>query len=276
MGKRAVSGIPVFQWHPGRNLRWLVLCDHASNRVPPELGDLGLGAHERGQHIAWDIGARDIARRLARHLNAPMIEHGVSRLVIDANRPAEHRSLIPDTSDGIVVPGNQGITVSERQRRLDLYHQPYHRRIDRHLQQMAAISMVPTLVSVHSFTPQLGSEREPRKWPVAVLWDKEPLLARHLIQAMARDGTPVGDNQPYDARELSGDTIDRHAVGRKLPHATFELRQDQLRTPAMRAHWARRLFAALTHATAQLRAHPDQTGSGQSSLLMTACERVLA
>lgn len=259
MAQRTSSRIPVFHWHPGADLRWLVLCDHASNRVPPELGNLGLGAYELGRHIAWDIGARDVARRLARHLRAPMIEHGVSRLVIDANRPADHRSLIPDISDGIAVPGNRSLTARERQRRLELYHQPYHRRIDRHLQQMSAISMVPTLVSVHSFTPCLGSVGEPRPWPVGVLWDKDPVLAHQLIQELARDGTLVGDNRPYDGRDLPGDTIDRHAASRKLPHATVELRQDQLGTPAMRAHWARRLFLALTRTTAPLRGHHSQT-----------------
>src|SRR5688572_12478901 len=35
----------------------IILCDHASNAVPPELGDLGLPAAEFQRHIAYDIGA---------------------------------------------------------------------------------------------------------------------------------------------------------------------------------------------------------------------------
>ncbi|HWS25344.1 MAG TPA: N-formylglutamate amidohydrolase [Xanthomonadales bacterium] len=245
---------PVFYWHPGANLHWLVLCDHASNRIPPELGDLGLSAAQLRDHIAWDVGAQDVARRLAKYLRAPMIEQGVSRLVIDANRAAGHRELIPPISDGIRVPGNQNLSEAERQRRWDRYFQPYHRRIDRHLQQLQAISLAPTLVSIHSFTPCLGSVTQPRPWPIAVLWDKDPVFASHMIRELGRDGGLVGDNQPYDGRALVGDTIDRHAASRRLRHATIELRQDQLGTPAARARWAGRLYRALMATAAQLRA----------------------
>ena len=38
----------------------LLLCDHASNRVPPPYGDLGLASSAFSRHIAYDIGARSI------------------------------------------------------------------------------------------------------------------------------------------------------------------------------------------------------------------------
>lgn len=249
-----VSRYPVFRWHPGANLHWLVLCDHASNRVPSELADLGLSAAKLRDHIAWDIGARDVALRLAQYLRAPMIEQAVSRLVIDANRPVGHPTLIPAVSDGVLVPGNQDLCARERQRRLEHYYQPYHRRIDRHLKQLQSISLAPTLVSIHSFTPCLGSVGQSRPWPIGVLWDKDRLFAQHLIRELGRDGGLVGDNQPYDGRAIPGDTVDRHAASRHLRHTTIELRQDQLGTPAMRARWAGRLYRALMATTAQLRA----------------------
>ncbi len=34
----------------------VILCDHASNAIPPEYGDLGLPPTELARHIAWDIG----------------------------------------------------------------------------------------------------------------------------------------------------------------------------------------------------------------------------
>ncbi len=247
--------LPVYRWHHGANLHWLVLCDHASNRIPAELGDLGLSAAQLRDHIAWDVGARDVARRLAACLQAPMIEQGVSRLVIDANRAAGHRELIPPVSDGVSVPGNQSLSQVERERRWEAYHQPYHRRIDRHLRQLKAISLAPTLVSIHSFTPCLGSVAKPRPWPIGVLWDKDPVFGKHLIHELARDIDLVGDNQPYDGRALVGDTMDCHAASRGLRHTTIELRQDQLGTPAMRARWATRLFRALMATAAQMRGH---------------------
>lgn len=252
--------VPVFRWHPGANPHWLVVCDHASNRIPPEFGDLGLSAIKLLDHIAWDIGARDVARRLAIHLHAPMIEQGISRLVIDANRPADHPTLIPAISDGTAIPGNQNLGSEERQRRLTNYYQPYHRRIDRHLKQLQSISLTPTLVSIHSFTPCLGSVGQARPWPIGVLWDKDPVFASYMIRELGRDGGLVGDNQPYDGRDLPGDTVDCHAARRQLPHTTIELRQDLLGTPAARARWARRLYLALTRTATQLRSHHGQAG----------------
>ena len=53
--------------------------------------------------------------------------------MIDGNRSSDNPTLIPERSDGTVGPGNQAVGEPERQRRWQAYHQPYHRRIDRHL-----------------------------------------------------------------------------------------------------------------------------------------------
>ncbi|MDB2626847.1 hypothetical protein N9Y64_05730 [Alphaproteobacteria bacterium] len=42
---------------PSSNRRFLIICDHASNFVPPELNALGLPPEELNRHIAYDIGA---------------------------------------------------------------------------------------------------------------------------------------------------------------------------------------------------------------------------
>ena len=244
----------MYRWHPGADLQWLVLCDHASNRVPGELNELGLSAHERGRHIAWDIGAVDVARRLARFLRAPWIEHAISRLVIDGNRSSNDPTLIPEISDGTLVPGNQTLNAHERQRRWLAYHQPYHRRIDRHLNRLAAISIAPMLVSIHSFTPRMAGSAELRPWPIGVLWRNDPSLAHVLIRELGRDGTLVGDNQPYDGHLSLGHSVDLHGARRGLPHTTIELRQDLLNTPAARARWALRLQRALARVATHLRA----------------------
>ena len=242
---------PCFRFHPGANLHWLLLCDHASNRVPPELADLGLPPFELQRHIAWDIGAADVARRLAQGLRAPWIESRVSRLVVDANRRLDDPTLMPEISDGTVVPGNQGLDAAERRRRIQRYHQPYHRRIDRHLNQLTHSAIVPLVVSIHSFTPQLGSEARP--WPVGVLWRHDPAFAHHLIRELSRDGTLVGDNQPYDGHLAMGYSVDHHAIRRGLPYTMIELRQDQLGTPASRRRWALKLLHALQHTARHFR-----------------------
>jgi len=47
--------------------RWLVTCDHASNRVPDWVagGDLGIAPEDMARHIAYDIGAAGLAAALA-------------------------------------------------------------------------------------------------------------------------------------------------------------------------------------------------------------------
>lgn len=240
--RNAVRG---WRWLPGADSRWLILCDHASNRVPAPLRNLGLETAALQGHVAWDIGAADLARRLARHLRAPMIEHRVSRLVIDANRDLGDPSLMPESSDGIRVPGNQGLSEVEQRRRWTVYHQPYHRRIAAHLNQLHGIGVRPFLVSMHSFTPCLSEVGQHREWPVGVLWRDDPFFAHRLIRELGRDGLMVGDNKPYDGHDPRSYTMFQHAIRRGLPHVTIELRQDQLGQPAGRARWAATLYRAL-------------------------------
>ena len=65
--------------------RWLVTCDHASNRVPDWVGggDLGIAAEDMARHIAWDVGAAGLAQALGAALDSPVVMSDFSRLVID-------------------------------------------------------------------------------------------------------------------------------------------------------------------------------------------------
>src|SRR5580704_1137524 len=66
---------------------FFLTADHASNRIPEQLGTLGLSATDRERHIAWDIGIARVARFLSERLDACLVLQGYSRLVIDCNRP---------------------------------------------------------------------------------------------------------------------------------------------------------------------------------------------
>src|SRR3954453_12367657 len=103
----------------------LILCDHASNAVPPDLGDLGLPEAEFRRHIAYDIGAAAVTRSLARRLNAPAILTRFSRLIIDPNRGRDDPTLVMRLSDGAVVPGNAKVDEAEIQRRIERFYDPY-------------------------------------------------------------------------------------------------------------------------------------------------------
>src|SRR5919206_4377922 len=91
----------------------VLLCDHATNFIPPEYGRLGLAEPELQRHIAYDIGAAAPTRHLAARLRVRAVLSGFSRLLIDPNRGLDDPTLVMRLSDGTVVPGNARIDDSE-------------------------------------------------------------------------------------------------------------------------------------------------------------------
>ncbi|MBI2977826.1 MAG: N-formylglutamate amidohydrolase, partial [Rhodospirillales bacterium] len=103
-----------------------LLCDHASRAVPAALGKLGLGDIHFDRHIAYDIGAAEVTRRLAVTLDAPAVLAGYSRLVIDVNRPPGHPDSFPESSAGTEIPGNRSLGETARRQRVTTLFEPYH------------------------------------------------------------------------------------------------------------------------------------------------------
>ena len=67
-----------------------------------------------------------------------------------------------------------------------------------------------------------------------------------MLDALRRDPTlHVGANEPYSGRFPVGYSIPFHAARRRLPHVTFELRQDLIATPETAGAWAERLARVL-------------------------------
>lgn len=219
----------------------LLLCDHAANRVPRQLGSLGLDAAQLADHIAWDPGAAVVARRLSAHLDAPLVLSGYSRLVIDCNRPLGHPQSIAELSAGVPIPGNLGISAAERERRGETLFRPYHDAIAGLL---AERRQRPTLLlSIHSFTPVLNGQQRP--WQVGISHWRDRRLADWLIQALTRDPeVTVGDNAPYPIEARIDYTVIRCVEDFALPGVMIEIRQDEIRTPAGATRWAARLAEA--------------------------------
>ncbi|MEM6610600.1 MAG: N-formylglutamate amidohydrolase, partial [Pseudomonadota bacterium] len=96
-----ITWAPVHVFGADRPSRWLVLCDHATNVIPPFLGPNGLDLSEEEltRHIAYDIGIEGVALRLGEHLNAPVVVSNFSRLVVDPNRGEEDPTLIRQIYD---------------------------------------------------------------------------------------------------------------------------------------------------------------------------------
>ena len=221
----------------------LILCDHASNAMPAEYGDLGMPASELQRHIAYDIGAAAMTRAMARELGAPALLTSFSRLLIDPNRGRDDPTLVMRLSDGAIVPGNARVDDAEIDLRIKRFYDPYDRAIQAALDRFEAAGVTPAIVSNHSFTPVWKGA--PRPWHVGILWDADPRIAIPCIDALKREGDlVVGDNEPYDGA-LVGDTIDRHATTRGLANLLTEVRQDLIGNEADASAWGGRLARIL-------------------------------
>ena len=219
----------------------VLVCDHAANRVPRRLGSLGLSAVQLADHIGWDPGAADVARRLSALLDAPLVLSGYSRLVIDCNRPLRSTELIAEQSDGVPVPGNRGLSPLARESRITALYRPYHDAIGRLLD--GRTRRPGLLLSIHSFTPVLNDR--PRPWHVGVSHWRDRRLAALMLGVLAHSGEfTVGDNAPYPIDAEVDYTIPVHGEGRGLPSVMIEIRQDGIRTAAGAAAWAARLADA--------------------------------
>ena len=224
----------------------LILCDHARNAFPPGYGTLGLPESALARHIAYDIGAAALTRRLAALLRAPALLSTFSRLLIDPNRGADDPTLVMRYSDGAIVPGNARIDAAEIERRTERFWRPYRDAIQATTEAMLATGETPALVSIHSFTPFWRGVARP--WKVGVLWDADPRLPGALLKALAEDGLApeeIGDNEPYDGG-LQGDTLDAVATARGLSNVLIEVRQDLIATMPEAEAWADRLARLLT------------------------------
>jgi predicted N-formylglutamate amidohydrolase len=222
----------------------LLVCDHASRAFPRALQRLGLDELPSWQHIAWDIGAGELARGLAHALEAPAVLAGYSRLVVDCNRAPGDAEAFRIESDGWAIPGNQQLSDDERRVRLASFFDPYHEAVAAMLAGFRSRGVVPLLIAVHSFSPTLAGQQRP--WHAGVLWNRDEGNAQRLLTALrAQPGLVIGDNEPYSGKHPANFTIDHHANENGLPHVCIEVRQDLLGSPAGIERWVRLLARIL-------------------------------
>ena len=226
-----------------RNSRWLLTCDHASNRVPEWIngGDLGICAEDMSRHIAYDVGAAGVTEALAEVMDAPAVLSRFSRLVIDPNRGEDDPTLLMRLYDGTIIPANRNADRDDLELRLNRLYRPYHAAYAA----LAAAREDRVICAVHSFTPQLRG-RPPRPWQIGLLHSHlDTRLAELLIDRLRQEtDLCVGDNEPYNGH-LPGDAIDRHALKAGRPNVLIEIRNDLIQTPEDQQAWAQRLAPIL-------------------------------
>lgn len=228
----------------------MILCDHASKHIPPELDDLGLPAAELARHIAWDIGAAGVAEALSEILDAPAVLSPVSRLVVDCNRHLDAADLIPERSDGTMIPGNLNLPAAARALRIERWFRPYHAAVESILAERESRGNASIALSIHSMTDNLAGS--PRPWQIAFSSHEGRSLVQPVMDIMRRpndeNDIEVGDNQPYSMDPAIDYSIPFHALRRSLPYLQVEFRQDEVHDPQAQARWAKRLASALAEA----------------------------
>lgn len=225
---------------------FLFVCEHASNAIPAEFGDLGLDATARAAHIAWDPGAIGLARALSDRLDSPLVAATASRLVYDCNRPPDSPAACAERSELFEIPGNHGLDAAGRIARTETVYLPFQAALTRQLARMLARGQRPVLVTVHSFTPVwFGQKREVE---FGIIHDTDPGFARALFEAARGLHLLVALNQPYSAADGVAHTLKLHATPHGLPHAMLEIRNDLLADEAAQQALAAWLAPALERA----------------------------
>ena len=142
----------------------VVTCEHAGYRVPEELVDVIPVAKRRvlSTHEGWDIGALQIAQKLAADFSAPLFFSDISRLVCDLNRTA--RLTGPFARN--IKPFLEKMPADEL---LGRYYWPYRMKVEEILNTMIKEHGTVLHLSIHSFTPKLKGEV--RNADIGILYD---------------------------------------------------------------------------------------------------------
>jgi predicted N-formylglutamate amidohydrolase len=112
-------------------------------------------------HRAYDIGALEVARALAKLMRAPLYFATVSRLLVEPNRSRGHRALFSEFS--------ACLDAHERAAVLERYYAPHRARVSAAILRARSAGALVCHIGVHSFTPMLGGAR--RGADVGLLYD---------------------------------------------------------------------------------------------------------
>jgi len=239
----------VFEWiNKGGASPFVLVCEHASNFIPPSFERLGLDEADLSHHIAFDIGAEGTARWLSRLLDAPLLIQKISRLVYDCNRPPESASAMPDVSEIYEIPGNRGLAADARLRRVQQIYRPFNHALENLLDERAASAKSTAVVSIHSFTRVYKARR--RAVDLGLLFDRDAWLANFLVKSFP--GINAQLNEPYGPKDGVLHLLNLHAAPRGLHHLMIEICNDLIETERNQQQWAQRLSLPLLQAANKL------------------------
>jgi len=222
---------------------FVLICEHASNRLPFPTRPTAEERRLLDAHWGWDLGAWELTRELSRRLRTSAVGGRWSRLLIDLNRRLDDPTLIRRRVEGTVLGWNRGIDIAELERRFVEYHAPYHLQVDRMILQRLVRDVRPLIVAVHSFTDVYRGRR--RRFDAGVLYDEHRGLAHRLGRALRAAGLSVRYNQPYSGITGLMYAADRHGTHYGLPCLELELNQHLFRRRGAASRLGRIVSTAL-------------------------------
>ncbi|SCX04640.1 putative N-formylglutamate amidohydrolase [Agrobacterium rosae] len=211
---------PVVVENPLGKGRVLLVCEHASRKLPARFGTLGLSEDVRTSHIAWDPGALAVTRLLSASLDATVIYQNYSRLIYDCNRPPESPSAMPVTSEIYDIPGNADLSEAERFARTAALYIPFQTRVS----DLVAARDNIVLVTMHSFTPVYHGKR--RDVEIGLLHDTDARLVDAMLDHTEGSAFKVERNEPYGPEDGVTHTLRLHALPNGLLNVMIEVRND--------------------------------------------------
>ena len=223
----------------------IIIADHASNHIPIENNKLGLPNSFLNQHIAFDIGVKELSFELSKKLKCKVIHGKYSRLLIDLNRDLNDPTIIPEIVEGKIIPGNIGLSKSEVRFRIKKIYNEYHNEINKTIKN----EKVKAIISIHSFNPIFKNKQ--RLLEFGVLSNEDKNLSSIIIAQLKLQKLNVGDNQPYKGN-LIGDSMYRHGLTNKLPHVLIEVRNDLLSNPTKIKRVSRLLYKTIVQSLIKL------------------------
>ncbi|WP_438753177.1 N-formylglutamate amidohydrolase [Pararhizobium sp. O133] len=222
------DGSPVAVENPDALGPVLLVCEHASRRLPEKMGSLGLSGEALASHIAWDPGALAVSKLLTESLDAALIHQRFSRLIYDCNRPPEADAAMPAVSEVFQISGNAAISPAERLARTKALYFPFRDALSNFIAARKASGRPPILVTVHTFTPVYHGQQ--RDVEIGILHDSDSRLAdRMLASAEKSPRYAVRRNEPYGPVDGVTHTLIEHGLKNGLPNVMIEIRNDLVR-----------------------------------------------
>lgn len=172
----------------------IVTCEHAGNEIPEDLQKLFDGLQETlTSHRGWDPGACDLANRLAERLDAPYLEHTISRLVIDVNRSLDRKKLFSEATLQLGEADRLGV--------IERFWSPHRDAVTQAVRDAVGSGETALHLGVHTFTPVLNNRV--RRADIGLLYDpsreREKAFAGRLHEALKerRSDLRTRRNYPY-------------------------------------------------------------------------------